>query len=84
MTDYASASVSRHVLRGVLGFGLIIGSIALVPFAGPASLLAAPLGLVALRGCPTWWVVGLVQTMSRGRLARACVDGSCTLQRRSQ
>ncbi len=77
--NFASASVLQHLLRGVVGFGVITGSIALVPFAGPATLLAAPLGLVALRGCPTCWVIGLVQTVSRGRLYRKCADGVCTL-----
>ncbi|MEU7472798.1 hypothetical protein AB0A94_30475 [Streptomyces sp. NPDC044984] len=77
--DSAISSVPRHLLRGVLGFGLITGSIALVPFAGPAALLAAPLGLVALRGCPACWVIDLAQTVSRGRLERSCTDGVCTL-----
>ncbi|MFE5618126.1 hypothetical protein [Streptomyces sp. NPDC056543] len=77
--DFASKSVPRHLARGVIGFGLIIGSIALVPFAGPASLLAAPLALIAFRGCPTCWMVGLAQTISRGRLERQCEDGVCTL-----
>ncbi|MEU9297963.1 hypothetical protein [Streptomyces sp. NPDC048266] len=77
--DYASASVPRHLARGALGFGLIVGSIALVPVAGPATLLAAPLALVAFRGCPTCWMVGLAQTISRGRLERRCEDGVCTL-----
>ncbi|MDP9864383.1 MULTISPECIES: hypothetical protein [Streptosporangium] len=76
---FASRSVSRHLLRGGLGFGLLIGAVALVPTAGPASLLLAPLGLVALRGCPTCWAIGLVQTISMGRLQRSCVDGRCTL-----
>ncbi|MFF0751790.1 hypothetical protein [Streptomyces sp. NPDC004267] len=77
--DFASRSVPRHLARGVIGFGLIIGSIALVPVAGPATLLAAPLSLIAFRGCPTCWMVGLAQTISRGRLERQCVDGVCTL-----
>ncbi|RSS61317.1 hypothetical protein EF912_06860 [Streptomyces sp. WAC07061] len=79
--DFASSSVPRHLARGVLGFGLIIGSIALVPTVGPAALLAAPLSLIAFRGCPTCWMVGLAQTVSRGRLQRACTDGTCTLTR---
>jgi hypothetical protein len=78
-TNFASKSVPRHLARGVIGFGLIIGSITLVPVAGPATLLAAPLGLIAFRGCPTCWMVGLAQTISRGRLERNCVDGVCTL-----
>ncbi|MFD8972684.1 hypothetical protein [Streptomyces sp. NPDC059593] len=80
-TNFASASVPRHLARGAVGFGLIIGSIALVPVAGPATLLAAPLALIAFRGCPTCWMVGLAQTISRGRLERQCEDGVCTLTR---
>ncbi|HEY9371221.1 hypothetical protein [Streptomyces sp.] len=76
---FASKSVPRHLARGVIGFGLIIGSIALVPVAGPATLLAAPLALIAFRGCPTCWMVGLAQTISRGRLERQCVDGVCMI-----
>ncbi|MFJ9825177.1 hypothetical protein ACIRSU_12465 [Streptomyces sp. NPDC101160] len=78
-TNFASKSVPRHLARGAIGFGLIIGSVALVPVAGPATLLAAPLALIAFRGCPTCWMVGLAQTVSRGRLERQCVDGVCTL-----
>ncbi|KUJ37232.1 hypothetical protein ACZ90_69945 [Streptomyces albus subsp. albus] len=77
--NFASKSVPRHLARGAIGFGLIIGSIGLVPVAGPATLLAAPLALIAFRGCPTCWMVGLAQTISRGRLERQCVDGVCTL-----
>ncbi|WP_329625797.1 hypothetical protein OG357_35465 [Streptomyces sp. NBC_01255] len=77
--DFASKSVPRHLARGAVGFGLIIGSVALVPVAGPATLLAAPLALIAFRGCPTCWLVGLAQTVSRGRLERQCEDGVCTL-----
>ncbi|MEU9852623.1 hypothetical protein [Streptomyces sp. NPDC047974] len=77
--DYASRSVPRHLARGALGFGLVIGAVALVPVTGPVSLLAAPLALVAFRGCPTCWAVGLAQTISRGRLERRCADGVCTL-----
>ncbi|MFC9280148.1 hypothetical protein [Streptomyces collinus] len=82
-TNYASKSVPRHIARGAVGFGLIIGSIALVPLAGPAILLAAPLALIAFRGCPTCWMVGLAQTISLGRLERQCVDGVCTLTKPS-
>lgn len=79
--EFASRSVARHLARGAIGFGLIIGSIALVPSLGPVALVIAPLGLIAFRGCPTCWIIGLTQTISRGRLQRVCVDGSCTLTR---
>ncbi|WP_433890246.1 hypothetical protein [Streptomyces sp. CA-111067] len=77
--DYASRSVTRHLIRGAIGLAVIAGSMAAVPFAGPLTLLAAPLGLIAFRGCPTCWAIGLAQTISRGRLERECGDGVCTL-----
>ncbi|MFH9738567.1 hypothetical protein ACH4MA_12805 [Streptomyces roseolus] len=77
--DHAGASLPRHLARGALGFGLLIGAVALLPVLGPVSLLAAPPALLAFRGCPTCWAVGLVQTISRGRLERQCADGVCTL-----
>jgi hypothetical protein len=82
MTDeqnFASASVPRHLVRGVVGFGALIGAIALLPVFGMFGLLLAPVGLLALRGCPTCWAIGLMQTISRGRLQRSCVDGQCRL-----
>jgi hypothetical protein len=80
-SPFGSSSVARHLTRGVLGFGLLVASVALVPVWGLVSLVLAPFGMVALRGCPTCWVVGLMQTVSRGRLERSCADGSCQLVR---
>jgi hypothetical protein len=85
MTDqrsFASTSVPRHLLRGAAGFGALIGAFALMPLLGPATLLLVPLGVLALRGCPTCWAIGLVQTVSRGRLHRTCTDGRCELTTR--
>jgi hypothetical protein len=76
---FASSSVPRHLMRGALGFGLVAVAFALVPSHGPAALLLAPIGVVALRGCPTCWIVGLVETISAGRLQRACNGNNCTL-----
>ncbi|MEW2529521.1 hypothetical protein [Streptomyces sp. NPDC047071] len=82
MTDqrsFASTSLPRHLARGVLGFGALAGSVLLIPAVGLVGLLLAPLGLLALRGCPLCWVIGLLQTVSNGRLRRSCTDGSCQL-----
>ncbi|KOX16260.1 MULTISPECIES: hypothetical protein [unclassified Streptomyces] len=78
---FASATVPRHLARGAIGFGALIGSLVLLRVVGPAGLLLAPLGLVALRGCPMCWAVGLVETVSAGRLRRSCAGGSCTPRR---
>ncbi|MFF4383221.1 hypothetical protein [Kitasatospora sp. NPDC001547] len=77
--DYASRSLPEHVARGVVGFGSLIGSIALLPLVGPVGLVLLPVGLFALRGCPMCWTIGLMQTISRGRLQRSCEDGQCRL-----
>lgn len=77
--SFASTSLPRHLVRGAVGFGALIGSVALIPVVGLGSLLLAPVGLLALRGCPTCWAIGLVQTISMGRLQRSCVDGRCEL-----
>ncbi|MEU7282459.1 hypothetical protein AB0A69_27325 [Streptomyces sp. NPDC045431] len=78
---FASATVPRHLARGALGFGALAASLALLPVTGPASLLLAPAGLVALRGCPMCWAIGLVETVSAGRLRRSCAEGRCELTR---
>jgi hypothetical protein len=78
-SNFASASLLRHIVRGVIGFGGMVGALVLLPVVGWVSLLLLPIGLLALRGCPMCWVIGLVETVSRGRMRRDCVDGQCRL-----
>ncbi|HSA49234.1 MAG TPA: hypothetical protein VLH10_03865 [Yinghuangia sp.] len=81
-TRFASRSVPRHLVRGIVGFGALAGAFALQPMFGPVSLLLVPLGLLVLRGCPACWTIGLVETLSRGRMRRRCADdGRCELTR---
>jgi hypothetical protein len=75
----ASSSLDRHLARGAIGFGLIGAGFALTISFSPVALLLAPIGMVALRGCPTCWIAGLIQTISVGRLERTCAGNSCTL-----
>ncbi len=75
----ASTSVPVHLTRGAIGFGLLGAAVALTPSHGPAALLLAPPGLLALRGCPTCWIAGLAQTISAGRLRRTCTENGCAL-----
>lgn len=79
MPSFASKSLPVHLARGIAGFGSIGASIALGPVVGWVSLLLLPVGLIALRGCPMCWAIGLVQTIFRGRLQRECADGRCRL-----
>lgn len=75
----AGTSVAAQLTRGAIGFGLIAATVALTPSVGLAALLLAPLGMVALRGCPMCWIAGLIQAISAGRLKRTCTENSCTL-----
>lgn len=78
---FASPTLTAHLLRGLFGFGPLVVAWLTWPAIGWLALLPAALGVVALRGCPMCWTVGLVQTVARGRYARSCGDGSCALVR---
>jgi hypothetical protein len=79
----ASESLTGHLRRGAIGFGLIVSAFAATSFLGPAALLLAPAGLLVLRGCPACWVIGLAETVSAGRLERNCREAGCTPRRPS-
>jgi hypothetical protein len=64
----------------MIGFGLIGTALALTPSIGPLALLLAPLGMIALRGCPTCWILGLIQTISAGQSRRTCNGTDCSLR----
>ncbi|MEU1072776.1 MULTISPECIES: hypothetical protein [unclassified Streptomyces] len=78
---FASVTVPRHLARGAIGFGALAASLVLLPVIGLVSLLLAPVGLIALRGCPMCWIIGLVETVSGARLRRSCANGRCELTR---
>ncbi len=76
-------SLAAHLLRGAIGFGLTGSTFVLIPSVGaPALLLLAPAAL-ALRGCPTCWILGLLQALSAGRITRDCTVDGCTPRRPS-
>ena len=82
---FASRTLSEHVFRGTLGIGAMVGAVVLAPRGWPSVPLVV-IGLVALRGCPVCWTIGLAQTVwarVRGESTPdACLDGACRLDRR--
>jgi hypothetical protein len=71
---FKSRSVVEHILRGVLGFGLLTVGLLYSSVLGWWTLAPLAGGLVCFRGCPTCWTAGLVETiLHRG----GCVDRSC-------
>lgn len=77
---FASKSLTEHLLRGLIGVGALAGVVAYGGLVWPLFVLL-PAALVALRGCPACWTIGLVQTVwarVKGRPADgACFDGAC-------
>jgi hypothetical protein len=47
-----------------------VAAFALIPAVGPVALLLAPVAVFFLRGCPTCWALGLVQTQAVCRVNR--------------
>jgi hypothetical protein len=68
----ASGSVAEHVLRGAVGLFAAALAIVLVAVVGPVSLLLLGVTIVAWRGCPTCWAVGLFGTLDDRRARRGC------------
>ena len=61
---FASASLSVHLARGALA-ALLLTWAAIAQASHPwASLAAGIFALLALRGCPMCWTVGLIETIA--------------------
>lgn len=74
-TTFASRSVRVHLVRGAIGLSLLVAAFALIPLFGAVTLLLALPAVVLLRGCPTCWALGLVQTRAVCALANRPADG---------
>jgi hypothetical protein len=66
---FASRTVSGHVLRGAVAFILLYAAIRQQHAHPVWSLLAGLMALVAMRGCPVCWTIGLVESIHQ-RLPR--------------
>ena len=62
---FASRSVKQHYVRGALGLLALVAAFAGAAVGTPAALALLILTVVAWRGCPTCWAVGLMQTCER-------------------
>jgi hypothetical protein len=61
---FASASLTVHLVRGAIA-ALLLTSAVIGEGSHPlASLAAGVAALVALRGCPVCWTIGLFETIS--------------------
>jgi hypothetical protein len=80
---FASKNIPAHLARGAIGIGAFVVATSLGPQHPGLSLGAIAVALVFLRGCPTCWTMGLMQTVIarvRGKPTTGfCVDGRCSL-----
>lgn len=64
---FGSAFLGAHLMRGAAAAALLAWAIVHQTAHPWLSLGAGVAALVALRGCPMCWTVGLVKTLSQGR-----------------
>lgn len=67
---FGSAFLGAHLMRGAAAAALLAWAIAHQTAHPWLSLGAGVATLVALRGCPMCWTVGLVETLWQGRRAQ--------------
>jgi hypothetical protein len=64
---FGSKTVLTHILRGVIGFGALALAILFARDTDTASVLGsvtlAIVALIALRGCPICWAMGMAETL---------------------
>jgi len=66
-SPFASRTVTRHLLRGVLGAGLLAVAVSSAASHPVLAIAAAIGGVAALRGCPMCWTLGLCETIAHRR-----------------
>jgi hypothetical protein len=59
---FASNTLSEHILRGTIGLGALWIAVAITEGHPWGSLALGAVVLVAFRGCPICWTIGLFET----------------------
>lgn len=62
---FATRTLTGHLIRGAVAFALLYLAIDQQHVHPVASLSAGLLALVAMRGCPVCWAIGLAETIRR-------------------
>ena len=60
---FGNKTVGVHLLRGILGFGALYLSFSTMNSTIWPSLILIPAAVYFLKGCPTCWTVGLIETI---------------------
>ena len=68
-TMFASRGLAEHLARGVIGICALNYALSISESHPIYSLVFAVVSLLAFRGCPICWIIGLIETAYR-RLKR--------------
>ncbi|WOB07202.1 hypothetical protein [Piscinibacter gummiphilus] len=68
---FASTTLTGHLLRGVVVFGLLWIAVSMQLDRPVASALAGIGALIVMRGCPMCWTIGLVETVAQRLRSRS-------------
>jgi hypothetical protein len=60
---FASTTIAAHVFRGVIAAGLITWALLHQSSSPVVAVVAGALAVVAMRGCPLCWTLGLLETI---------------------
>jgi hypothetical protein len=62
---FASSTLLEHGLRGAVGIAALWYAVTIAAIHPLGSLALGVLALLAFRGCPVCWAIGLVETASQ-------------------
>ena len=60
---FASKTLTEHLVRGVVGVSALSTSVLQAMHHPLLAAALVPVGLLALRGCPMCWTLGLLETV---------------------
>ena len=82
---FASNTLLEHLLRGAIGLTALALAFLFQDVSLFVPIVLVPIGLLALKGCPMCWTLGLGETLLatlQGKSTEGlCRDGSCAVRR---
>jgi hypothetical protein len=78
---FASKTLSEHLLRGAAGIGALWCAIAIAASHPWGSLALGGLVLLAFRGCPICWSIGLFETAGEASKRRRDLNRRSAMDR---
>ena len=70
---FTSTSLKAHLTRGGIGIAFLVGAFFTLPPHPLFAISLAVIGLIALRGCPMCWTLGLIAKLSHRKECTRCL-----------